>query len=125
MSMPALAHFVGLERSVWDALVAADTRAVSELLADDFVGVYPTGFADRGEYLAQLANGPTVAEYSVNRPFTQTFGDDAVLLGYEARYRRAAGAELEIMYVSSTWCRREGRWVNTFSQDTPRGEPVP
>ena len=23
------------------------------------------------------------------------------------------------MYVSSLWCRRDDRWVNVFSQDTP------
>jgi hypothetical protein len=30
------------------------------------------------------------------------------------------------MYVSSIWCRRDGEWVNVFSQDTPAsGDAVP
>jgi hypothetical protein len=28
------------------------------------------------------------------------------------------------MYVSSLWCRRDDRWVNVFSQDTPPGLPT-
>ena len=122
---PPLAFLVGLERAVWDALVHADPEADMALLADDFVGVYPTGFADRDDHASQLAGGPTVVEYSIDRPTLIPITDDAALLAYEARFRRAVDTEPETMFVSSLWCRRDGRWVNTFSQDTPRGGPVP
>ncbi|HWL42954.1 MAG TPA: nuclear transport factor 2 family protein [Ilumatobacter sp.] len=125
MTLPRFEYFIHLERQVWEALVAGDAAADTALLDDDFVGVYPTGFAGRAEHVGQLADGPTVAAYSINRPVLITISDDAALLAYEARFRRTLDAELETMYVSSLWCRRDGRWVNTFSQDTPRGGPVP
>ena len=124
MSAP-LELFVELEGRVWDALAAGDATADAALLAPDFLGVYPTGFAGRDDHAAQLTTGPTVADYSIAEPAVLTISDDAALLVYVATFRRTAGAEPETMYVSSLWCRRDGRWVNTFSQDTPRGGPVP
>lgn len=125
MSLPPLEHFVDLEGRVWEALVAGDQDADRTLLADEFIGVYPTGFADRSGHVGQLVHGPTVSEYSIAQPVLIAINDDAGLLAYEARFRRTADAEREMMYVSSLWCRRDGRWVNTFSQDTPRGAAVP
>ncbi|WP_205528772.1 hypothetical protein [Desertimonas flava] len=48
------------------------------------------------------------------------------MLSYRAVYERAGSVgEQESMYVSSLWCRRDGIWVNVFSQDTPdTGAPV-
>ena len=125
MTTPPLDVFVALERDVWEALVAGDAEADRGLLADDFVGVYPTGFAGRDEHAGQLAGGPTVATYSIDRTVLIPITGDAALVAYEARFRRTADADLETMYVSSLWCRRDGRWVNTFSQDTPTGAAVP
>ena len=125
MSLPPIEYFISLERRVWDALVAGDADADRALLADDFVGVYPTGFAGRADHVGQLSDGPTVTAYSIARPVLVAIADDAALLAYAARFRRLADADEETMYVSSLWCRRDGRWVNTFSQDTPRGAAVP
>jgi hypothetical protein len=125
VTLPGLEFFVDLERRVWDALVAGDAGADRALLSDDFVGVYPTGVAGRGDHAGQLAGGPTVSEYTVERPLLMSISGDAALLTYEARFRRTADAESETMYVSSLWCRRDGRWFNTFSQDTPVGEGTP
>jgi hypothetical protein len=125
VSLPPLEHFVDLVGKVWDALVAGDQDADRTLLAEEFIGVYPTGLANRADHVGQLVDGPTVSEYSIAQPVLIAINDDAALLAYEARFRRTADAERETMYVSSLWCRRDGRWVNTFSQDTPRGAAVP
>lgn len=122
---PTLSYFIGRERLVWEALVAGDAAADGRLLSDDFLGVYPTGFAGRADHVAQLADGPTVTHYSMRQEALLAISDDAVLLTYEARFRRVGSGASERMYVSSLWCRRDQRWVNTFSQDTPAGGPVP
>jgi hypothetical protein len=111
-----------LETEVWQALVIGDPDADSRLLAADFLGVYPTGFADRADHVGQIGAGPTVAEFTLSEERVLSVSDSAVLLAYRADYRRpgaAAGSDLEAMYVSSLWCRRDERWVNVFSQDTP------
>lgn len=123
----AAATIEALERRVWNALVAGDADADRALLAPDFVGLYPTGFADRDDHVDPLASGPTVASYELSEARLLTVSDDAVLFCYRSDFRRttATGAgPAEAMYVSSLWCRRDGRWLNVFSQDTPRGEAL-
>lgn len=111
-----------LEYSVWDALVAGDATADACLLSDDFLGVYPSGFADRDEHAGQLHDGPTVAEYSLHDARLLAVTGDDVLLAYRAEYRRVVAGEPgppSSEYISSLWSRRGGTWVNVFSQDTP------
>jgi hypothetical protein len=117
---------VRLETEVWQALVDGDAEADARLLADDFVGVYPTGFAGRDDHAGQLAGGATVEWFELSEERMIVVSDDALLLTYRAVYVRVGEtAHAETMYVSSLWCRRDGRWVNVFSQDTPEtGIPV-
>jgi hypothetical protein len=124
VSALAIEDFIRLEAEVWCALVSGDAAADTRLLSHDFLGVYPTGFADRSDHAGQLNDGPTVVEFTLSDERLLVLSDSAVLLSYRADYRRAPraeGTELETMYVSSLWCRRDGRWVNVFSQDTPSG----
>lgn len=117
-----LAALLALETAVWQALVDGDAAADAAALADDFLGVYPTGFAGRDDHAGQLAGGPTVDRFELGEARMLAVSDDAVLLAYRADYVRAGaapGPPPESMYVSSLWCRRGGRWVNVFSQDTP------
>lgn len=115
-------RFVELETAVWEALVAGDGEADRELLADDFVGVYPTGIATRDDHVAQLADGPTIGSYAISDARILVVAPQAVLLAYRAEYRRpeaSLSTPPEVMYVSSLWCERDRRWRNVFSQDTP------
>ncbi len=110
---------LALETAVWQALVDGDPDADRALLADDFVGVYPTGFATREDHASSIADGPTVRRFELTRARVIAVSDDAALLSYHAAYERVGGATPEAMYVSSLWCRRGDGWVNVFSQDTP------
>jgi hypothetical protein len=115
-----------LETAVWWSLVNGDPRADEALLTDDFLGIYPTGFAGRTDHVGQLSAGPTVASFEISDARMLTVDEDAALLAYRASYVRAAeGTEREEMFVSSLWCRRGNEWRNVFSQDTPAtGERV-
>jgi hypothetical protein len=118
-----LETFLKLETAVWEALVRGDAVADARLLSADFLGVYPTGFADRSAHAAQLEEGPTVAEYTLSEARIRVLSPDAVLLAYRADWRRASSTEPEAMYVSSLWCRAGDGWENLFSQDTPATSP--
>jgi hypothetical protein len=114
-----LATALQLESEVWEALRLGDTEADQRLLADDFLGVYSIGFAGKELHVAQLANGPTVAEYRLLDARLVPLSEEHVLLCYRADWR-GAGHEtgvFESMYVSSLWSLREGAWRNIFSQD--------
>lgn len=114
-------ELIALESSVWEALRRGDSTADNELLAADFLGVYPTGFADRADHVEQLVDGPTVLEFAIHDAQMLEVSTSHVLLAYRAEYRRPGNKEaaLEEMYVSSLWSNRDGSWVNVFSQDTP------
>ncbi|HEX3090278.1 MAG TPA: nuclear transport factor 2 family protein [Ilumatobacteraceae bacterium] len=114
--------FVDLETSVWDALRRGDAAADARLLADDFLGVYPSGFATRSDHVGQLTHGPTVADFELRDARLMVLSEDDALLSYRADFHRLVdgqSGESETMFVSSLWCRRSGRWVNVFSQDSP------
>ena len=114
-----LHSLLALETAVWQALVDGDAEADRDLLAEDFVGLYPTGFATRADHVSALVDGPSVRSFELSDARMLVVSDHAALLLYRATYERAAGREAEAMYVSSLWSRRAGRWVNVFSQDTP------
>lgn len=116
--------FIRLETEVWRALASGDAEADGRMLSDDFLGVYPTGFANRADHVGQLADGPTVATFALHDARLIAVSESAVLLSYRAELERrtsevSSGAQE--MYVSSLWCRQAGKWLNVFSQDTPRG----
>ena len=118
--------FLELETQVWDALRRGDADADARLLAEEFLGVYPSGFAGRSDHVGQLSNGPTVADFELHDPRLMVLTDDNVLLAYRAEFHRVSAehdGESESMYVSSLWSRRSGRWVNVFSQDSPADVP--
>ena len=114
--------FIELETRVWDALRRGDADEDTRLLAEDFLGVYSIGFATRADHAGQLATGPTVAEFELHDARLMVLSENDVLLSYRAEWRRLSAGQpgpAESMYISSLWSRRDGRWVNVFSQDSP------
>lgn len=118
----SLHQFVSLETEVWDALVSGDAETDIRLLADEFLGVYSTGFAGRSDHVDQLKAGPVVEWYKLSEARIRVLAEGVVLLSYKAEFirhkARGAGAR-ETMFVTSIWQSRSGSWKNVFSQDTP------
>lgn len=114
-------YFLRLEHAVWRALCEGDMDADRAVLADDFLGVYPSGRADKSAHVAQLRDGPTMSTFSLADAEIVILGEGVVLLTYRAEFVRRSPAsrrEAESMFVSSVW-RKEGEsWRNVFSQDT-------
>ncbi len=122
MTVIGVEDLVRLETKVWDALVDGDSGADTRMLSQDFLGVYPSGFAGREDHAGQLADGPTVAVFEITEPRTIEVSDLVVMLSYRSVFRRVSDGEVggqEIMYVSSLWRHQDDRWLNIFSQDTP------
>ncbi len=121
MPVLTLNDLVALETRVWNALQVGDANADAELLADDFLGVYPTGFASKADHVDQLGHGPTVERFELIDARMTVLSSDHVLLSYKASFQRppADSSDDQSMLISSLWSWRQGRWCNTFSQDTP------
>jgi hypothetical protein len=125
--MTALASEIeAAERAVWQALLAGDAAADRAALTVDFLGVYPDGFAGAEDHAAQLAGGPSIAEFTLSQVTVRALGPDHALIVYRADYRRVTAVAFEAMYVSSIWRSGAAGWLNLFSQDTPAtGERLP
>src|SRR5262245_44256125 len=120
-----LDDFIRLETQVWRALADGDADADGRMLSDDFLGVYPTGLADRTSHMEQLSSGSTVVSFALHEARMLVLSESAVILSYRAEFARPTSAgvsAVQSMYVSSLWCRRNGAWLNAFSQDTPAKE---
>ncbi len=115
----SLADILKLETQVWAALVNGDASADRALLSTDFLGVYPSGFANRDDHVGQFADAPTMAEFKLSQEKLRVLTPDVVLLSYRADYLRPDATAWDAMLISSLWERRHGVWVNSFSQDTP------
>ncbi len=116
---PSLNDILALEKRVWSALVEGDAQADRALLSSDFLGVYPTGFANRDDHVGQFADAPTMARFELSEEKLRVLTPDIVLLSYRADYQRPGASEWEAMLISSLWERRNDKWLNSFSQDTP------
>jgi hypothetical protein len=117
------AELVAAETAVWEALRSGDRAADRALLAEGFLGVYPTGFIGREEHVAELDAGAIVHDFELLETRTMTVAEDSALLAYRVRFRPSAEAAPVTWMVSSIWRRDpDGSLVNTFSQDTPVAE---
>ncbi|MEM8843376.1 MAG: nuclear transport factor 2 family protein, partial [Pseudomonadota bacterium] len=116
---PTLDQMLSLEKQVWTALVDGNAEADRALLSADFLGVYPSGFANRDDHVGQFADAPTMAKYELSEAKLRVLTSDIVLLSYRADYQRPDAPEWEAMLISSLWERRHDVWINSFSQDTP------
>ncbi|WP_170514775.1 nuclear transport factor 2 family protein [Ruegeria atlantica] len=116
---PSLAEILELEKQVWTALVEGNASADRALLSADFLGVYPTGFANRDDHVGQFADAPTMSRYELSETKLRVLNADIVLLSYRADYQRPDSDAWGAMLISSLWERRHDVWVNSFSQDTP------
>lgn len=116
---PTLDEILDLEKQVWAALVDGNAQADRALLSADFLGVYPSGFANRDDHVGQFADAPTMAEFQLSEEKLRVLTSDIVLMSYRADYLRPDASGWEAMLISSLWERRHGVWVNSFSQDTP------
>ncbi len=107
------------ETDVWNALVRGDMQADAAALHQDFLGVYPDGYAGKTDHVSLLENGPTIAEFELSSLKVIPLGEEYAILTYRADFRRKMKTDFETMYVSSIWRRSNESWVNIFSQDTP------
>ena len=116
-----LAFFVAIEKEDWEALKHKDKVAASRLLADDFTGLYDTGFSTKSEWIKQMDDQYTIDDYTIEDAKLLRPSPSTALLLYNSRCK-GSGAWAEycshVQRISDLMVQRDGRWFDLFSQDT-------
>jgi hypothetical protein len=113
--------FIAKEREVWDALMKKDKAADAGLLADDFVGLYDTGFGTKSEHVNQMDDHYAIDSYTIQDARILRLSAEAALVLYKSTCTGSGEWKqycAKPVYVSSLWVRRAGHWLGLFSQDT-------
>jgi hypothetical protein len=114
---------IALEKKVLALGYKSDAKAMAPLVADDFVMILPEGRQTKTEILESMGK----AEPIDNAPQAANLkavglGPDHVLVTYTVK--DLTGGADSVIWTSSIWGRRDGKWLNVFSQIT-YGAPSP
>jgi AcrR family transcriptional regulator len=114
----------GMESALLDRLLAGDTAAVSELLADDFVittAGWLSGPVDRTTWLAELNAQHRLTGYALTRVDVRPHGDTAVVLveSQQSGERNGEAWAMQFRYTD-VWVLRAGTWLLAARHATGR-----
>ncbi|MGE0724765.1 MAG: nuclear transport factor 2 family protein [Alphaproteobacteria bacterium] len=116
-------HLMRLELQSWQDMGKRDVAALRDFLADDVVLVF--GDATRFDKAAFLAIIPGFTLHSlrvVQGPDLLVTSSNVATLLYTVTYRSALGSDpatTVTVAASSTYVRRNGRWLSVHYQETP------
>lgn len=111
-----------LERSLHRHGVRSSTRAVDELLAEDFLEIGSSGRVyDKAQITALLAAETGVLSVETDTFAFRKLAEGVVLVTYTTRITNEA--ETRSALRSSIWRKTNGRWKIVFHQGTPTDIP--
>jgi hypothetical protein len=112
---------IRLEKRVWKAAQDRDADTFKELVPSDAIMIFQSGVTPQPQYLASMSER-TISDYELRHirgfmpdPTTVILYYEALRLGKESGRTFPAGAVIE----STTWIKRERRWVAILNQETP------
>jgi hypothetical protein len=112
---------IKLEKLVWKVAQERDANAFRELVPADAIRIFQSGIMRQPDYLKTMKERTIVHyEFGPIRGFMPTASTvilvyQAVRIGHEGSRNFPQAAVVE----STTWVKREGRWVAVLNQETP------
>ena len=107
-----------MEQRFWEA--ATDPEFYRENVADEAVLVFPYGVGamDKSMVLYTIgANSEEWVSHEFDKVQVVSLGDDAAVISYKVAAGRS-GEDPFKAFISSTYVRRDGRWLLAFHQQT-------
>ena len=112
-------YIIESERQWAESVATGDATVVERILADDFVGVDPTGrLYDKATMISDTRDAPNYfVSNRANEIKVRFYGDMAVAQGSET-WERRTGDPLRGRFVwTDTWLRRHGKWQIIAAED--------
>jgi hypothetical protein len=103
---------IARERAYFDAIIAKKYGALSEMLADNYLGTYRAGIIDKTHEAKDLANFP-LADYAMTEVKTGFPAPNIGIISFRLHVRIVVeGKDIaEDDYLCCVWTRQGGRWV--------------
>jgi uncharacterized protein (TIGR02246 family) len=121
-------ELVELERRYWQALKDGDLAAALELTADPCIvtGAQGLGLLGHDMFTAMMQQATwTLDRYELGDMQVRMLGDDTAVVAYTVHEELTVdGAPVSFDAAdTSTWVRRDGRWVCAAHTESLRGDP--
>jgi len=117
-----LAQLTQMEKDSWEAVMKGDRKFFDSYLAQDSMWVLADGtMVDRESYMKGLSN-IQVKKYTMGPTSLRRITDDVALILYRVSYEAIQDGHKELfsdIESSSLYVRREGKWQESFYQETP------
>jgi ketosteroid isomerase-like protein len=110
-----------MERDWTDAVLKKDTAALGKILADDWVGLGPSGASTKAQSLAELKSGDMKVEsQTLGEMKVRVFGEVAIVTGSDDEKSSYKGKDTSGHYVwTDVFVKTKGQWQAVASQGTP------
>jgi|SRR5215471_17091502 hypothetical protein len=112
-------YIIENEQQWAESVATGDISVVERILAEDFVGVDPTGrLYDKATMISDTRDAPNYfVSNRANEIKVRFYGDTAVAQGSET-WERRTGDPLRGRFVwTDTWLRRKGKWQIVAAED--------
>ena len=119
---PAGAEIVALERRAFEAWKNKDRRFFEEHMAEDGQYIDQNGVGGKAQYVrAIIDNDCTINGYALDKTKVTMLGQEAALLTYGYKYDIVCGGKPEagLLWSSTVYVKRGGRWLIVFHQEIP------
>jgi ketosteroid isomerase-like protein len=122
-------ELVDLERRYWQALKDKDVDAAIELTAEPCIvaGAQGVGQIDHRTYANMMENASwTIVDFDLGDDVrVQMLGDDTAVLAYTVHEELKVDGEAVAFDAAdtSTWVRRDGRWLCASHTESISGDP--
>jgi len=113
----ALKYICDSEAAWAKSVATGDPSTVKRILAEDFIGVHPSGRHYRkAEMVEGTPKAPEIfASNAVNDVIVRFYGDTAVAQGNETWHKKSG--ETGRFVWTDTWLKRNGRWQIVAAED--------
>jgi RNA polymerase sigma factor (sigma-70 family) len=122
-----LETLTALEKQSWEALKRQDAAALEKLVTPDCAAILSDGSRTTAAELIKGLKDFRVQEYAMDDAKLVPLSPDAAVLVYRVKSEIATLGERkrETLQVSSTWVKKDGKWLNAFYQETPIAQNGP
>jgi len=121
-------ELIALERQYWQAIQDGDFEKIGELTDDPCIVTGAQGLAqvDRPTLERMLVNAPWILHsFELSDERALMLSDDVAVLAYKVRERLTVDGKPVTLEAndSSTWVRRDGRWLCALHTEAVSSDP--